>query len=447
MRSFRFCLQIQNLTLILIILLSSLLLKTFNVFEDPSKGLLNSGILQILIIIVSSLALVSGLIKLLHRFWVLQDCHLQLRRVRDLCWLQINSKEFKVLLAMLESDYLNILAFQWVDRLGETVRIRNCHRVTRNYFTNSFIFVQKMKRKLRKKLLCVSARDFSAFFKKIKSENEKLSVIDRDDWMGIQYALRPGIDNFEVDREETEEEEESEQEQEQETSEEEEESENENENENERNNGGPDDQDRAESEDDDDNNLIEETEEEEEREDPPRYRPTRRRVEHRTRPHRRVTETQILKDKNFKWPPVDYVKKDGELRIRPVVFQSKKEIKELSLFKQVKGLYLQLNKASLALRAKLEFLQLDQYRKFTLTEFDDYELKKQVIESRSGLISFEIRETLSKNDKKSNREFESEKEAQRCSHVMPKKKRKKKSREGKFLLKTLESYYHTHLIS
>ena len=116
-----------------------------------------------------------------------------------------------------------------------------------------------------------------------------------------------------------------------------------------------------------------------------------------------------------------------------MVFQAKENIKQLSLFKQVKGLYLQLNKASLALRAKLEFLQLDQYRKFTKTEFYDYELKKQVIESRSGLISFEIRESLSKNDKKSNREFESEKEAQRCNHVLPKKKRKKKSREGTFL--------------
>ena len=428
MRSFRFCLQLQNLTLILVILLSSLLLKTFNIFENPSQGLLNSGILQILIIFVSTLALVSGLLKLLHRFWVLQDCHLQLRRVRDLCWLQIKSKEFQVLLSMLESDYLNILAFQWVDRLGETVRIRNCHRVTRNYFTNSFIFVQKMKRKLRKKLLCVSARDFSAFFEKIKSENEKLSVIDRDDWMGIQYSLRPGIDNFEVDLEETEEESVNEQDQEadyEETSEEEE-------NEDERNNADLDDE---------DNNLVEnqdeteeeEEEEEEEREEPPRYRPNRRRVEHRIRHNRRVTETQILKDKNFKWPPVDYIKENGELKIRPVVFQAKENIKQLSLFKQVKGLYLQLNKASLALRAKLEFLQLDQYRKFTKTEFYDYELKKQVIESRSGLISFEIRESLSKNDKKSNREFESEKEAQRCNHVLPKKKRKKKSREGTFL--------------
>lgn len=436
MRLVRIMLQYENLTLILTIFLSALLFKSPNLTEGGLQTILNAPFLSIITWVTSVLCLIICLVRLLHRVWATQDCHLQLRRIRDLFWLQLQSKEFQILLAMLQSDYLNILAFQWVDRLGETVRIRNCHRVTRNYFTNSLVYVQKMKRKLRKKLLAVAARDFSAFFDKIKEENQKLSVVDRDDWLGFQYALRPGIDNFESSMEESEPESTSESEEDyNETSEDEIQSEHERQ--------GEEIEDESDGEEEDflldhiqhaDEDVLGEFNEAE-RDDEAglNFRANRHAARHRQPINRVPSGNQILQDKNYKWPHVDYTKIDGEIKTRSIILKSKTELRQLSIFAQVKELYLQLNSISLALRAKLEFLQLDQYRKFTRQEFESYELRKRNIEIKSGLTSFEIRETLSKNDTQAKREFESEKEAQRCCQIAPKRRRKKKSREGEIL--------------
>lgn len=129
-------------------------------------------------------------------------------------------------------------------------------------------------------------------------------------------------------------------------------------------------------------------------------------------------------------PNVFYTFVNNKPEIVPLKTRQFTLFKKKNVYEKVKEVYLELNKISLAIQTKLQFLKLDQFRKFTFEEFKEYSIRKKEIEGRLGVMQSDIRETIVKRTKVTNPEFESEKESSKYNGVWSKKKAKKKTREG-----------------
>lgn len=301
---------------------------------------------------------------------------------------QLHSKEFQILCKMIESDYLQILAFEWVDELGQHVQVRNCHRVTRNYFKNSGAFVKKMKRKIRKKLRELNFRFFNKYFERIFAENKQFNVFDHDDILTQNLNLQPNPSNFfgrinMIELEEL---------------------------------GGMDQGDDPRRMD----NLLDE-------EDYPEH------FEEEMQPQEPLSMDH---QRNPAIPPIKVEYKDDSPFIPKLVFTKKADLGMKSEEEQLRILYSEINQISLAIEAKVQFLKLDFYRKFATKEFEEYSKKKFKIDKKMQIIEEEIRNSFCAGILQNIKKFESEKESVgQSQHAVKlkakeKKKMKKKTREG-----------------
>ena len=282
---------------------------------------------------------------------------------------QLHSKEFRILVKMVESDYLQILAFEWVDELGQHVQVRNCHRVTRNYFKNSAAFVRKMKRKIRKKLRELRFSNFNAYFEATAKENKKFNVIDSDDLLSQRVNPRPDPDNFFDDR--------------------------------------PFNLENLA----DAPNRIDEL------------------LENEDYPEQVEEEPNPEGFRRPALPKVKVVYEENRPMIAKLEFVTEEQLGKMPVEKQLKRLYEEVNEISLAVEAKLQFLRLDFYRKFVQSEFEEYSRRKEHIDQKLDGLYAEVRESL-KGAPKHAREFESEKEA--LGERPPKRQKgRKKNREGR----------------
>lgn len=306
---------------------------------------------------------------------------------------QVHSKESQILSKMVESEYLYILAYEWVDEFGQHVQVRNCHRVTRNYFKNSGAFVKKMKRKIRKKLLEISFSSFNKFFEKIANENKKFNIFDSDDLFLQNLSLQPNPENF-LDR---------------------------------NNNFNLNAIDRL--------GLREDQEE----------------IEHipeiEDYPENFDDQFELPEEaypESVRAPALPKIKVHYENN-KPVLpkldFMGKADLEKKGVVKQLMILYSEINEISLAIETKLQFLKLDFHRKFYELEFEEYSKRKFKIDKKLRKINEEISSSLAAENLKISKKFESEKESLipgpsiREFIARDKKKSKRKNREGRRFFK------------
>jgi hypothetical protein len=287
---------------------------------------------------------------------------------------------------MIESDYLQILAFEWVDELGQHIQIRNCHRVTRNYFKNSGAFIRKMKRKIRKELRKLNFKSFNSFFEAKSIENRKYNVYDSDEIVSQTLNLRPNPNNF-FGR-------------------------------NPMFNLG-------------ELGLInQENEEELLEEDYPDEIQDLPNMENFANP----MNASLQNSPGL--PKIKITYQEHVPLIPELTFLSEEELKKKNLIDQLKILYTEINEISLSIEAKIQFLKLDFYRKFGTQEFEKYLNKKAKIRNKIEYLKQDIRESFCSTISKKSKKFESENETiignqnRNKLKIKEKKKIKKKSREG-----------------
>ena len=299
---------------------------------------------------------------------------------------QLHSKEFKILSKMIESDYLEILAFEWVDRLGESVQVRNCHRVTRNYFKNSGAFIKKMKRKIRKKLREIDFKAFNSHLNNFTSRNKKFNVFDNDDLISPTLNMQPDPENFFG-----------------------------------RNNNIF----NLNFENEPDNERIDVITEEEDY--PELFE------EPFANPDNIFSDNR----RNPAMPKILLSSKTNKLQIPKLEFKKIEDLEKMTIKNQFLKLYEEINMISLAIESKLQFLKLDLYRKFTEIEFEEYSKRKLKIQKKIINLDSNIKNSFGSGKFQKNKEFESEKETlgsrknRNGCNSKEKKKNKKKTRTGK----------------
>ena len=270
---------------------------------------------------------------------------IKLIRIKELMIEQLNSSEFQILCKILDSSYLTILTFEWVDKLGEVIQVKNCHRVTRNYFRNSKMFLQKIKNKLRKKLIDIDYGAFKQFFARISEENKKYNIFDRDVLIS-QSPFHPDPDNFENLEINF-------------------------------------------------SNMSDEANQNE-------LNRFERQNNHRTLNQNWRTNFLNMGDDFYSskttngLPNLKYQMVNS---VPSVVLPEKidrKILNKMTIQNQLKELYKELNQINLCIETKIQLLKLNQYRKFTNMEFNEYLVNKQTIETRLGMRARKFRESITK---------------------------------------------------